>query len=243
MFPGLFALVPRRRGFAALALAGLLGAGSASATTLFTIDPAASTLTVMNASFINVPTLSFPTTIEPVAGSDFARSLAGSVMADATSGALESADLQVLGAALEGDQILIDRRGNGRDVGDLTLMALGIDVDAGGIATFDAGFLDFDVSLGSFRVRSPAPLSLVGVHTAAQNLAGPPTVTRNGNRVELDLPISLSFDQVTVIQGGSLSMDLVGSIHAVAIVPEPSTSLLVATGLTGLALQRRGRRQ
>ena len=54
--------------------------------------------------------------------------------------------------------------------------------------------------------------------------------------------IALAFDDILVIHGGVLSLELVGTLHATA-VPEPSTALLVSMGVAGLALRSRGRRR
>ncbi len=224
-----------------LVVAGLLAAGSATASQIFTVDPTSSSLTIVSATFENSPTRTYSTTVQPMPGSNFVRSLGGTVTADPVTGALESAELLVLGDDIMGDQIMIDRRGNSRDVGDIILMALGINLDTLGNAIFAAGMIDFDLALGSFRSSSTAPLSLIGVTTPAMNTGGSPSVTNSPGLIELDIPIAFLFDQITVIEGGTLSLELVGTIHATA-VPEPSSGLLVAAGIVGLVLLGRDRR-
>ena len=92
----------------------VLWTGSAGATLTYVVDSAASSLGVVNAEFNKIPP-TFQTTLEPVAPDDWVRLLGGTFTADETTGALETADIQIFGDPLAGDQILLDNRGNPED--------------------------------------------------------------------------------------------------------------------------------
>ena len=96
----------------------------------------------------------------------------------------------------------------------LSLMDLGVDVDALGAVILSAGFIDFDLSLGSTRVSSPVAISLLGVTSPTMNTGGPAMITDMGSHIELVLPIALAFDDILVIHGGVLSPSLLGVVVA-----------------------------
>ena len=214
-------------------------AGTAQATTLFTIDSTQSTLSVESASFFALtPSGTFNTTLDPNGLSNFIRPLSGTVVADAVTGDVESLDLLVLGDPLVADQIRLDSRGNPRDIGDFSLANFGVAVDALS-AVFTAGMIEFDLSLGAARVSSVSPISIAGVSTPAVNIGGPVTVMQDGLVVTLVIPVEFTFADVLVIQGGELTISLAGTIAATTVIPEPTTAVLVALGLFTIALDRR----
>jgi len=210
----------------------LLFAGSAGATVTFVIDSEASSLGIVNAEFNKIPP-TFQTTLEPVSGDDWIRSLSGTFMADGTTGALESANIQIDDTTpLAGDQYRLDSRGNPRDVGDIVLSALAFSVDIAGNATFTAGTIDFDLSLGDTRISSPMPFSLVGVTATTTNMGD--TVFIGSH---ITIPIVLEFVDIQVFTNGAISFSLAGTIEG-TVVPEPSTALTLTLGLAALATCR-----
>jgi len=225
--------VPFKRSLVSiLACSVLLCAGSAGATLTFVVDSDASSLGVVSAEFNKIPP-TFQTTLEPVSGDDWIRSLSGTFMADGTTGALESANIQIDATMpLAGDQYRLDSRGNPRDVGDIVLSALAFSVDIAGNATFTAGTIDFDLSLGDVRISSPTPFSLVGVTATTTNL-GTPVI--NGSQITI--PILLEFEDIQVFTNGAISFGLAGTIQG-TVVPEPSTALTLTLGLAALAAYR-----
>ena len=133
---------------------------------------------------------------------------------------------------LAGDQYRLDSRGNPRDVGDIVLSALAFSVDIAGNATFTAGTIDFDLSLGDVRISSPTPFSLVGVTATTTNMG---QAIFNGSQITI--PILLSFEDIQVFTNGAISFSLSGTIQG-TVVPEPSTALTLTLGLAALAACR-----
>ena len=99
-------------------------ASPAFATRVFTVTPASSNLTVSNVSISHTVGGSFVTDLVPQGTTNFTRLVAGTIVADEVTGAVEFADLDLMGDSLLGDQILMDRRGKPRDIGDFEFIDL-----------------------------------------------------------------------------------------------------------------------
>jgi hypothetical protein len=128
---------------------------------------------------------------------------------------------------------MVDRRGNLREVGDYSFSGVGFSVDEMTIATLTSGLLDFDLSLGSFRVSSPEPIDLAGVVSPMFDLGFPAIITGPEGSRQLTQLFVISFEDVTVISGGIANFSFSGMIVANEI-PEPSVSLLVVASLMGV---------
>ena len=180
----------RDASLAALVLVSLVCPLSAQALS-FSIDPLLSPLTVSNASLETSTTPPFLTDVLPAPGTDFARSVGGTLDADPITGVAMFGDLVLVGAPLVGDQMRFSTRlGDYRDIGDLVVTDLGLSFDALGNVSLSSGLATYDISQGSTRIVSIIPNDLSGDMSIFANIAGPPSVVDLGGTLLAAAPAS-----------------------------------------------------
>jgi PEP-CTERM motif len=224
-----------RLGALAAGLLWLLGASAQAVPISWTIDYASSSfdisLTVLGSTGTgtgNVAGTEASDVIDPLGPSPSLEFTGGSLSFDDTAfvvstflGALNVNTLGIQGA-LTGGPSVGTPAGSGPWTVDL----------AGMVLTLDQGFIDTSGLSASSTDLSVSPV----MFTLGTTLA---TLTETGG-TDLALAVPVSLSTVVVVSGINVTVDVTGNLAMGAtLVPEPGTVVLLASGLAGIALQRR----